>query len=574
MFKHSIYRLLSFFVLALGLAGSAATSPSQAQGDELSARVDKLFTAWDTKDSPGCALAVIKDGQIVYQRGYGMADLEHDIPITPASVFYVGSVSKQFTAFAVALLAERGKLSLDDDVRKYIPELPDYGSPITVRHLVHHTSGLRDYNVLMSLAGRRNDEAFDNQTILEVTARQKELNFKPGEQYLYSNTGYALLALIVERVSGTKFSRFAEENIFKPLGMNDSHFHEDLTRIVKRRADGYAPKAGGGFRLDTPYNERAGAGGLYTTVGDLLKWDRNFYDGRVGGMDFIRRLHTQGKLNSGRTLEYAFALNVTEYKGLKMVEHGGALGGYRAALTRFPDERFSVACLCNLGTIIPDRLVNQIADIYLADAIQQAAAKKPPTSTTSTPAPGNFITLGEPELKEKAGAYLDRTTGDVLTLTARDGKIVGTMSGTAVQFAPLSATLFRSVGAPGIAEIEFQRQSPQQKWSLRLTIQGQQPVVFEAAQLASPNASQLAEYAGDYFSEELNVTYVLKVEGDKLTFKMPRATQAALSPSITDSFNATGGLRFNFQRDRQNRVNGFTVSAGRVRNLRFVRKSN
>lgn len=574
MFKHSLFRLLFLFALLLGLLSSAIILPTRAQGNEQTARVDKLFTAWDTKDSPGCALAVIKDGQIVYQRGYGMADLEHDIPITPASVFYVGSVSKQFTAFAVALLAERGKLSLDNDARKYIPELPDYGSPITVRHLVHHTSGLRDYNVLMSLAGRRNDEAFDNQTILEVTARQKELNFMPGEQYLYSNTGYALLALIVERVSGTKFSRFAEENIFKPLGMNDSHFHEDLTRIVKRRADGYAAKAGGGFRLDTPYNERAGAGGLYTTVGDLLKWDRNFYDGRVGGMDFIRRLHTQGKLNSGRTLEYAFALNVTEYKGLKMIEHGGALGGYRAALTRFPDERFSVACLCNLGTIIPDRLVNQIADIYLADAIQQAAAKKPATSTSSTPAPENFISLAESELKEKTGAYLDRATGDVLTLTARDGKIVGTMSGTAVQFAPLSATLFRSVGAPGVAEIEFQRQSPQQKWSLRLTIQGQQPVVFEAVQMVSPNAAQLAEYVGDYFSEELNVTYAVKVEGDKLTFKMPRASQTPLAPTLKDSFNASGGLRFNFQRDRQNRVNGFTVSAGRVRNLHFVRKSN
>jgi len=560
-------------LLLLCMLGSPRTSTLQAQKDALTARVDQVFANWDKPDSPGCALAVIKDGKIIYQRGYGMADLEHDIPISPASAFYIGSVSKQFTAFAVALLAQQGKLALDDDVRKYLPELPDYETPITIRHLIHHTSGLRDYNTLVALAGRRNDEAFDNQVILEIAARQKELNFKPGAQFLYSNTGYAMLALIVERVSGQRFGAFAEASIFKPLGMTDTHFHEDLTRIVKHRADGYAPNPGGGFRLDTPYNERAGAGGVYTTVGDLLKWDQNFYDGRVGGMQLINQMYTRGKLSSGQELDYAFALNVRLSKGLKVVEHGGALGGYRAALTRFPDQRFSVACLCNLGTINPDRLVNQVAEIFLADQFKDVAASAQAESKIETAAPGKFIDLPETELREKAGAYRDPLTGAVWRLSLQAGGLATNAFGPPVQLAPLSATRFRSVAAPVEMEIEFHRPQSQQPWAMRVRVEGQPPSEYESVPLASPTPTQLAEYAGNYFSEELNVTYALKLEGNKLYYQRARAPQTILSPMIKDTF-AAGPLQFNFLRDHQQRVSGFTIDAGRVRNLRFVKKTN
>jgi CubicO group peptidase (beta-lactamase class C family) len=561
-------RLFFLLLLILCVLGVPGTFVVQAQNDALTARVDQLFANWNKPDSPGCGLAIIKDGKIIYQRGYGMADMEHDIPISPASVFYVGSVSKQFTAFAIALLAQQGKLALDDDVRKYLPELPDYGTPITIRHLIHHTGGLRDYNTLVALAGKRNDEAFDNQVILEIAARQKELNFKPGTQFLYSNTGYAMLALIAERVSGQRFSALAEESIFKPLGMTDTHFHEDMTRIVKHRADGYAPRRGGGFRLNTPYNERAGAGGLYTTVGDLLKWDQNFYDGRVGGMQLIRQMNTHGQLSSGQELDYAFALFVRSYKGQKIVEHGGALGGYRAALTRFPDQRFSVACLCNLGTIDPARLVNQIADIYLADQFNGAGAG----TEASTSAPVKFIELPEPELREKTGAYRDPITGDVWQLWLQAGRLMANDFGTPVQLAPLSATRFRSVAASFEMEIEFHRSQAQQPWAMRVMIEDQPPVEYEAAPLVAPSPAQLAEYTGNYFSEELNVTYKIKVEGDKLFCQFARAPQASLSPMIKDTF-AAGSFQLNFLRDSQQRVSGFTINAGRVRNLRFVKKT-
>ena len=258
---------------------SAQTNPPAAESAE--ARVDKIFAQFDKKDSPGCALAVVRDGRVVYKRGYGMADLEHDVPMTPQSVLYIGSTSKQFAAASVALLAQQGKLSLDDNVRKYVPELPDYQPPVTLRHLVHHTSGVRDGWALLSLAGRSADEVINLDDIVALAARQKSLNFKPGEEHLYSNTGYWLLAVVVARASGKSLREFADAEIFKPLGMARTVFNDDHTRLIKGRAYGYAPVRAGGFRLANVNNDLVGAGGLWTSVEDIVLWDENFYTAKV-----------------------------------------------------------------------------------------------------------------------------------------------------------------------------------------------------------------------------------------------------------------------------------------------------
>ena len=314
---------------------------------------------------------MFRDGRIAYERGYGMADLERDVPITPASVFYVGSLSKQFTAFAAALAASEGRLSLDDDVRKWIPELPDYGSRITVRHLVHHTSGLRDYNTIVDIAGGRNDEAFDNQTVLRIVARQRALNFTPGDEYLYSNSGYVLLSLIVERAAGKTLAAFARTRIFQPLGMRDTQFYDDVTRLVKNRAFAFDKAPSGEWRDNTPHSQRTGAGGVLTTVRDLLAWDNNFYEPKVGTSALMSQVHQTGTLNSGKPLTYAYGLQIGEYRGQRIVEHGGALGGYRAHLMRFRDEHTSVACLCNFGTSDPGTRARRVADEVLRDRFQQ-----------------------------------------------------------------------------------------------------------------------------------------------------------------------------------------------------------
>ena len=333
----------------------------------LTGKVNKLFAEWDRPDCPGCALAIIKDGQIIYKHGYGIANLEYNIPITPSSVFYVGSIAKQFTAMCIALLVQQGKLSLDDNIRKFTPEIPDYGAPITIRHLIHHTSGLRDFWDLIGQAGRRWDDAYNINDVIEAVTKQKDLNCKPGEKHIYSNSGYMLLAVIVQRATGKSLREYAEEQIFKPLGMRHTRFHDDHTSILRNRAFGYVPQNGNDFSVHSINNDLVGAGGLWTTVEDLSLWDANFYTAKVGGRGLIQQIQTPGTVTDGTKIDYAFGLHIDEYKGLKRVRHGGVFAGYRAEMIRFPDKRFSVALLCNSSSIVPTKIANEIADIFLFD---------------------------------------------------------------------------------------------------------------------------------------------------------------------------------------------------------------
>jgi CubicO group peptidase (beta-lactamase class C family) len=390
--------------LAAAFAGLLQAQAAAPQAPTWAAQVDAVFAQWDKPGSPGCALGVYQDGRMAYARGYGMADLEHDAPITPDSVFYAGSVSKQFTAMAAALAIRQGRLGADDDVRKYVPELPDYGRPITIRHLIHHTSGLRDVNTLMGLAGRRDEDAFDNEAVLRIIARQKALNFMPGDEHLYSNSGYAVLALAVERATGTPFATYADANIFEPLGMTVSHFHTDLARLVKLRAYAYDRRPDGTFALNSPQNERAGAGGLFTTVRELARWDENFYDGRVGGLDLIRMLETPGRLTSGTALTYAWGLTAGSYRGLPIIEHSGSLGGYRARIIRFRSAHTSVAVLCNVSNVITGTVVRRVSEAVLAARFTLPTAPPPPPPPVPVPA-GPAHAYGPDELQAFAGEY-------------------------------------------------------------------------------------------------------------------------------------------------------------------------
>jgi CubicO group peptidase (beta-lactamase class C family) len=331
------------------------------------ARIDSIFSQWDREDSPGCALGVVRDGRFVYERGYGMANLDYGIPNSPRMVYYVGSVSKQFTAASVVLLAAEGRIQLDDPVRKYVPELPDYGR-LTIRNLIHHTSGIRDIYGLMDLAGLRMEDVLPDGEALSLIAAQKQLNFAPGDEYLYSNSGYWLLGQIVERVSGASLREYAREKIFEPLGMSHTHFHDDPGHVMKDRVVSYARGNDGSWRIaDLPNFDKIGAGGLYTTVEDLLKWDQNFYEPRVGGRAFLAEMHTRGVLNNGDTLDYASGLTIASHRGLPVVRHSGSLMGFRADLVRYPDQRLTVITLCNLANIVPAALADRVAAVFLGD---------------------------------------------------------------------------------------------------------------------------------------------------------------------------------------------------------------
>jgi CubicO group peptidase (beta-lactamase class C family) len=378
-------------LLGLALALSTAVTLAQANPSHES-KVDAVFARW-TSSTPGCAVGVSQGGKPVLQKAYGMADLEHDVPNRPDTIFEAGSVSKQFTAAAILLLAQDGKLSLDDPARKYVPELPDYGTPLTIRHMLQHTSGLRDWGEIGSIAGwPRTSRAYTHSHVLDIVRRQKSLNFTPGAQYSYSNSGYNLAAIIVSRVSGKSFADFSRERIFEPLGMTRTSWRDDFTRIVKDRAMAYTT-AGDGFRTQMPFENVHGNGGLLTTVGDLLKWNENFVDQKVGDAAFLKVQQEPGRLNDGSAHQYAMGLTVRDYKGLPEVGHSGSTAGYRAHLTRFPQQRLSVAVLCNVSSGAATQYAMSVAEMYLGDAIKAMTTtgnRAQPTRTPFTADPKEF----------------------------------------------------------------------------------------------------------------------------------------------------------------------------------------
>jgi CubicO group peptidase (beta-lactamase class C family) len=399
--------------------------------------------------SPGCALGVYRDGKIVYANGYGLANLEENAAITPQSVLDIGSTSKQFTAASILLLEKQGKLSVNDDIRKYIPELPDYGQKITILHLLNHTSGLRDYLTLMELAGINIDSVTTDEDALQMIFRQKALNFAPGSDWLYSNTGFFLLSVIVKRVSGKTLRDFAAENIFTPLEMIHTQYRDDHTSLIANRAMAYnAKEKGGGYSLDVSYFEQTGDGAVHTSVEDLLKWDENFYSGQIGGKDFLAEIQEQGKLNDGKVLEYAKGLFIGEYRGLHAVSHGGSWGGYRAELLRFPEQHFSVACLCNLGSASPSNRAHRVADIYLASLMKPKEEKKKESKDDERQEAE--IRLTEEQLRDYLGDYFSDELRIAYRLEASDGKLkprIGQPSGAFGSFGNSPQQYLRAIGA-------------------------------------------------------------------------------------------------------------------------------
>ena len=535
-----------------------AASASGQVRDTIPATIDRIFAQYDRTASPGCALGVFRDGEIVYSRGYGMANIEHGVAISPTTVFDIGSTSKQFAAASIMLLVNDGKLSLDDDVRRHIPEMPAYTRPVTIRHLFNHTSGLRDYLTLMSLAGVDFDGVTTDKDALALIVKQKETNFPPGDEHLYSNSGYFLLSEIVKRASGKTLRAFAQERLFAPLGMRNTHFHDDHRMIVPRRATGYEPAPGGGFRISMSGFEQTGDGAVHTTVEDLLLWDRNFYEPRVGGKHLLDELHRVGTLTSGRTLTYASGLSVDEHRGLRRVRHGGAWAGYRADLLRFPDQRLSVACLCNLATANPSRLADQVADVFLSSAYAARPAAQVATDTKPV------VPTSAAELASVPARYRHVTSGAITTIAARDGKLVIEPSRTAL--VSLGGGRFRVEGSP--VEFAFDVASG----TKRMTRTASDGTVdrFEAFVPAALSASQLAEYAGVYRSEELDIDYTVSVSDGRLHYRRGRTAPVALEPTIADEFRADGVV-LRFERGPRKRVVGFSANAGRVRNIRFAR---
>lgn len=532
--------------------------------EPLKVKVDALFAQWDKPDSPGCALGVIKDGNFIYKRGYGMANLDYNIPISPNTSFYIASTSKQFTAASIALLAREGKISLDDDIRKYLPEIPQYQSPITIRHLVYHTSGIRDYLDLTGLAGRHTEDVNTDDDFIKFIARQKNLNFKPGERYLYSNSGYFLLSQIVKRASGKSLRAFTDENVFKPLGMVNTRFHDDRSEIIKNRATGYFPRKGGGFSVLVTNFDGVGDGGLFTSVEDLLLWNQNFYNNKLaGGADLINNLFTTGTLNNGEKTDYAFALMTGDYKGLKMISHGGSFNGYRAEMLRFPEQKFSVICLCNLGSVDATGLATKVADIFLEKQLKQTANA---SGAVSEP---TFLKLSEQELAGVTGLYFNPTAVTHRRVIVKDGKLMFVINANyAIELKAVSASRFLMPDIPTKVEISFSPPQPGKVKNMQVVVSGGKPEIFETIKPATYTPEELSKFAGTFYSEELDAKYILNIKENKLIVRLG-SEENPLEALFTDAFASPQGQIIRFKRDQQNRIAGFSLSSVRVKEILF-----
>ena len=536
---------ISLLLLFCGTVSAQNLTPAEIKD------INGVFSDYDKPGSPGCALGIYRNGSIVYAQGYGMASLELGVPITPKTVFDIGSTSKQFTAFSILLLQQQGKLSVDDDIRMFMPEIPDYGHRITLHHLMTHTSGMRDYAGLFDLAGVPEQNLTNDQDAVDLIVRQKALNFNPGDVWDYSNTGFFLLSQVLKRVTGKTLRDFDQENIFTPLGMTSTQIFNEHTLVIPHRATGYSyDKERNTFGVEMSNFEQTGDGSVQTSVEDLQRWDENFYTAKLGGADLIKQMQVVGKLTNGEEHGYAAGLEITKYRGQPAVRHGGAWAGYRAELLRFPQQHTSIAVLCNVAQSVPQSRADRVADVVLSGVLAPVPAKQ-----------GNpgAITLAPERMQQYVGVYKnDKDQYQRIELS--DGKLW--LSNYGLELVPLSTSEFGIKVTDG--KVSF---SPNQM-SLRI-LASEKAEKYYMIQTHAPK--DLTHFVGDYYSSELDATWQLRLQNGKLTahVKHSDSPEMALDPVSDNIFTIEGGsLRFEDERGSPRRA---FLTVDRIRNIEFVK---
>jgi len=561
----SVASISILLVIEVLLAGSCA--PSRTASTD--ARVDPLFATWNRPDSPGCGVGVSRNGAVIYERGYGVANLERKVPITSSTVFHLASITKSFTAMSVLLAAERGLLSLDDDVSKYIPDWSNHEHRVTVRHVLTHTSGLRDAYLLQGWAP---NNGHSNDAFIKILSRQRGLNSLPGAEYQYNNGGYLLLGTILERASGQTLGAFADANIFKPLGMTGAYFNGDPVRTAPDHASGYSPQANG-WRLLPESSGYAGNAGMMSSVRDLLLWAHNFTGARVGTPALLTSMQTATVLTGGQTTQHGMGLGIGNYRGARTLRTVGGDFGTATELVLYPDQKLAVAVLCNmdsavmggLSTVNTTDLTNGVADAFFDDVLEPRPAPgagAPPSSG----APPRPVSLSAEDLAGKAGLYrLGSEEDHILSITVRDGRLtVRDFYGDNydMPMTPSSPSRFLVAGTP----IEF---SPAdagrpQAWHI-IDGGGQRLLELPLVKLDVPRAA-LPSFTGEYRSEELDVTYTVAIRDSSIVVQ-----SSALSPVYKDAFVGDYVGMVRFLRDARGTVAGFTLNRSGARGVRFER---
>lgn len=528
-----------------------------------SQEIDSVFSEWNSLEAPGCALGIIKDGQLIYSKGYGLANMEYDIPITASSVFRIGSTSKQFTAACIILLAQQGQLNLDDTLKSFFPDFPEYAEKITIRHLLNHTSGIRDYLQLSYLKGFEDDDYYDDDTIMAWLINQNELNFAPSDEYLYSNSGYWLLGQIVNKVAGMNMAEFAKKEIFEPLGMNNTHFHNDHTQIVKNRASGYVPNGEDSYQISMTTLDMIGDGGIFTTINDIKKWDDSYYSSKVLNKEFWNMMTQQGVLNNGEVIDYASGLMIGTYKGLKTIRHGGAFVGFRAELLRFPDQRLTIAIFANRGDANPSRKANQVADVLLKGEFVEVETKiveKPKIEIPTEEFKPNQL---EGNYEIQLGVSLK------LSIKMDSLNVFQSWNKSSYNIIKVSGNTFQ---IPKNEDIRFTFSNLKDGLTQTLMISqsGRETLATRKEEIDTSNI-RINDYLGSYYCKELDVTYNFEIVDGNLNVRIG-SRQSVIDYAINDTDEITmefGLLRF--QRTNGS-ISGFTLDSGRVKNLKFEKK--
>jgi CubicO group peptidase (beta-lactamase class C family) len=548
-------------ILALAAHAVVARGQGALTDEQLAARVDSIFSRYARPDAPGCAVSVMKAGKIRYARGYGLADVANGIPMTAATPVSVASTSKQFTALAVLLLESEGKLRLEDDVRRYVPEVPDFGHTITIRMLLNHTSGLRELANLFYFSGWRNWDEQYKSDVFDMIRRQRALNHLPGAEFSYNSSGYTFLAIVVERVSGVSFRKFVIERIFKPLGMAHSDVQEDVDQVISHRATGYWGHDPANLRTARPSYSFNGHGGVVSSVEDLARWDANFYEHRVGTEAVLNQMTTKGRLSDGTEFGYGMGLFIGSHRGFRMVSHAGSDYGYKADFIRFPAEQLTVTVLCNAFDIFPTPLALQVADLYLP------ATNEPQVSSPAAALPGNSAPENAAAF---AGLYWNEAAMQGNRFFYEKGKLVLDGGGEGkFELRPLGNNTYRVMEAPRRFIFSFFTRrdgSP----AVRVDVEGSP--VRELVKVADtkPTIAALRALEGRYFSPELDVTWTFVVRDGALVLERHRWKPSPLTPVFGNTFQAEGFV-LAFRRDPRARTVVLEITTERVRRLQFTR---
>lgn len=530
--------------------------------------VAAIFKKYNHRDTPGIAVSVIKDGNVIYQKGFGIANLEYGIPINEETKFHVASLSKQFTAFMILKLEEEGLLSINDDVRKYIPELPDYGKKITINHLLTHSSGIRDQWRLLELAGWRLDDVIKTEQIFKLIINQKELNFPPGDSFKYSNSGYTLMAIIIERLTKTTFANYAKQIIFEPLQMNDSFFYDDHEEMMSNRAYSYK-RVRKNLKKSNLNFATVGPTSLFTTIEDMNKWAMNFKNMTIGSKRIFQSMNEKAKKNDGSVSSYAKGQFVKEYKGFKMIYHSGSDAGYRCYFARFPDLGYQFILFANASYISAYDEIFKLVDYYLQDKYpknQNSAPKKKVFQYDKN----IFVSLSNAEMKKFEGTYFNRETKNYTEIKLVNDTLYykGDILSEATKLHPVGKRNFKIVGTAYDISINF-KENDYKEPILEFRIPDIMWFWFIKVKKVDPS-----NYLGSYYSDELKTKYDLVEKNNELYLIHPRLDDIKIF-QINEAYFSSNNRNFSNIRFRQNsagEVIEFSVSNGSINRLTFSRQ--